>query len=1018
MPAFVRPFTRSSVTHVGDVTITLPDPPHVPGDPIVRPNVARYAGGTLVLLHIQPSAGSFNLLTPVTGTVRRVDLDGTTSGMLEGLTQLLEIEPLPFSMAPTLKALKPGSPTFYIGYTSPDMTQVDNERVLANHILANVNGDAYVGVLFQDGAALSPWAWIELLGKAMADAGDTAGANDWNDLLQLYATAPRTVRVLDHTGRPFASTAFSVSTNGQPPTPVTTNANGEFTLNPGEITLSWNGNPVPSDTALPVQSFYEGLFSTPTEANFSSAPGGSIILPSQFNRGHLQVFDLSRWLALSPDPAIARYHTNCRLEPLVDGVASFKRIVDDLVKARGPGGSAYFSGLIFNNFSMDGTRPNPFDPGDLDTTLIELTKFIRKGGGEVRMQFDKFLQLKDSAAFEGNLQLAAILVVILATSGLMLLSLIDRFKQNFPSDELGYGVAWMMTLLSPILLSLVDTSAFESVIEPSYDIFNALNAIDEDGDGDPDDPYIAIWGRHPVQMLDNPLADLNLLPGFEIEDIQDRFGSWHQKIQAITRIDADTAGNKIIGYVGGIDINKNRMDSPGHQAAGPYHDVHTRVTGAAAWDIHHTWRERYAFEKQQYLDIDGDSSVPALTTSLPDYRTTPSDYPAQSQKHIVRIARTLPPLSNPPPLALPPEKATYDIYLRAVKEAREYIYLEDQYFTPNTSPEVQDGPGSRNPDCFFDALLEAANEAADHCKRLVVIVPREGDQPFGQSRRAFLFSLLRQAWGDRVVIDVPLRRPLLPDPGRVAAKGRALLQSDITPFDTEIVVGPAARIPTKPPFWLWIYGELMLCEEVENPGQQDDPHSKRLTVIRGADQLGNPRWGAKARPHKEGAPVTFSQLKGPYVHAKVIMVDDIFVGIGSTNITRRAFFHEGEIHAFAVPEQLRAAPDNPALALRTALWAEHLGIPPTMGPALLGDPMMAFEYFRRSFYAANRSVPVEVVNEVPYIVGTVDPDSKSYLGLLGDLLGIAPAAILQPFWNTFSDATTDSDPLPTPGPFA
>ncbi len=61
------------------------------------------------------------------------------------------------------------------------------------------------------------------------------------------------------------------------------------------------------------------------------------------------------------------------------------------------------------------------------------------------------------------------------------------------------------------------------------------------------------------------------------------------------------------------------------------------------------------------------------------------------------------------------------------------------------------------------------------------------------------------------------------------------------------------------------------------------------------------------------------------------MVDDVFVGIGSCNTNRRGFFHDGEITAFAVPEQLKAARENPALNLRTALWAEHLGIPPAMG---------------------------------------------------------------------------------------
>jgi phosphatidylserine/phosphatidylglycerophosphate/cardiolipin synthase-like enzyme len=559
---------------------------------------------------------------------------------------------------------------------------------------------------------------------------------------------------------------------------------------------------------------------------------------------------------------------------------------------------------------------------------------------------------------------------------------------------------WGLTILSPVLLQLLTVSTLEDLIEPSIDIFEELNEIEN---------HIAIWARHPVRLADNPLADRDLLPGLKIEDIQEKFGSWHQKIQAIRRGDPDAQGNRIIGYVGGIDINKNRLDTPGHQALDPYHDVHARVTGTAAWDVHTTWRERYAFEKSQYASLDNDTSVPDLVAQLPDYPG--DDYPAQPQKHIVRVGRTYYRSSGQKPENFPSngERTTYETYLRAIREARTYIHLEDQYYTPNTSPALDNPPGTRNPEVFFDALLDQA-ERARHC-RLVIMLPREGDQPFGQHRRAFLISKLRAAWQDRLFIGVPLRRPLLPDPGTVASKGRALLKSDVAALSPgPLIVGPEACVPKKAPFWLWIYGELMLCTEAKNDTDSEHKPAKRLTVVRGGE------WGARPRAHKQGAPVTFSQLRGPYVHAKVVMVDDIFVGIGSTNLTRRAFFHEGEIQAFAVPEALRAAPDNPALSLRTALWAEHLGLPPTLGPSLLADPITAFEYFRRPMLGGNRSVPVETVNERPHFGGSIDEDS--IMSALKNLLSISVAGVAGTFWNTFSDATTALDPLPLEGPLA
>ena len=1008
MAAFVPFVTRSEVQYVDDLTVELPDPARAPGDPIVRPGVARYEGRTLVLLHVRPAAGTFDLRSPVGGTVRRVDLPG----VLAGTSQLVEIDPLPFRIAPALRQLSPGSPTFYLAYAGGPGAIADDDLLDAGSVIASVTGDAYIGVLLQDGMTLSPWAWIELLGAAMTGSGDPTGAAAWNDLAGLYAALPRTLRILDHDGRPVGpGVTFDASTNGQPAVAITTGAGGELLLGPGTTTLSWRGNPLAADTALPVQTLYERTLSLPADATASAPPGGQITLPQEVTRGHAQVLDLARWFSPPPlDTVALRYHPACRLEPLVDGVATFKRIVDDLLAIRNPDGSAnsdgsaYFSGLVFNKFDLDKGRRDPLPPGDeLDTTLIGLTNYIRAGGGEVRMQFDKFVKLKDPDAFLDTVHAAIVAVVLFGAVTDTLLTFIERFRKNFPTDQIGFNVLWGLAVLSPVLVQLLTVERIEKLIEPSIDLFGEINEIEN---------HLAIWARHPVRMADNPLANRDLLPGLKVEDIQERFGSWHQKIQAIKRFQADAQGNTIIGWVGGIDINKNRLDSPGHQAAAPYHDVHSRVTGTAAWDVHQTWRERYAFEQLQHAVLDNDTSVPDLAATLPDYRTTPEAYPAHPEKHIVQIGRTYfradPATGGEAlPFSTDGEKTTYETYLRALTEARTYIHLEDQYFTPNTSPDLDNAPGSRDPDVFLDVLLDAAA----HCRRLVVILPREGEQPMGQHRRAFVISKLRAAWGDRIFIGVPLRRPLLPDPGVVASKGRALLCADIgASSDGPLLVGPAARVPKKPPYWLWIYGELMLCTRAQNDTDLEGKPAQRLTIVRGSD------WRATRRAHKRGAPVTFSQLKGPYVHAKVIVVDDVFVGIGTTNLTRRAFFHEGEIHAFAVPEQLRAAADNPAFSLRTALWAEHLGLPPSFGASLLADPMAAFEYFRRSMFGGNRSTPVEAVNEEPHFGGSFDESSVG--AALKNLLALGVVAFEETFWNTFSDATTTLDPRPIPGPLA
>ena len=84
---------------------------------------------------------------------------------------------------------------------------------------------------------------------------------------------------------------------------------------------------------------------------------------------------------------------------------------------------------------------------------------------------------------------------------------------------------------------------------------------------------IAIHARNPVRLRDNPL-DLPALP-FNLERISDHFGVWHNKAQFV-KFQSAPGVTEHSAFVGGIDINENRLDTPGHNAASPYHDVHCR----------------------------------------------------------------------------------------------------------------------------------------------------------------------------------------------------------------------------------------------------------------------------------------------------------------------------------------------------------------------------------------------------------------------------------------------------------
>lgn len=983
MSSFVPPFDPAQASSPAEVRATLPDPPST-GE-VVRPGVARYARTDLAFLKVSLAGGS--LAAPAAGTVRlipNVSLDGSDR-------TLVELSPLPFAMVPVLRELgAAGLPTFYLWANGVNVQE--HAFVAAGAALAPAGpGVAYVGVVFQDRVDSPPWSWIERLGAAMTAAGENAAV--WNGLSALQLAGARVLAV-DHAGRPLgAGASFEVRTappNGPFGTPVTVTlgADSDLAAVPGVNLFPTDGSQVevrwaPGGTSQPVQAL--------SETRQGTAPGGWLplslaSLPTR--RGRIQVLDADRWFAPRPaDIAMARFHAGSRLEPLVDGHESYRRLVSDLkasarpADAGGPFG-AHLAGWAFRDFAMI--------PGDESSHGIALIDQILDGGGQARVLVNKMIMLEDPDALFETLQGVNVILTMLPTGIEMFWK---RYGRSVHDDRWAYLAQISARVIAfTILGNLVLTEDFLN--EMAEDGLRFYNAANERQAG------IALLSRHPARTGDNPIADPDAFTGsfFDLTDIIDRFGTWHNKFQVVRRGTDANEPNEHIAYLGGIDINTNRMDNPGHQSVAPYHDVHARVTGPAAADVFQSFAERWEFDRA----AEGGTVTPALVTPQP------ASLPVQPAGHVVQIGRTYMRRNAsdqaPFPFAPTGEKVIHDSLLRAVTEAKEYIYVEDQYFTPPSGL-----PGFPNPAVYFDAL----EAASDHCRRLILVGPTGGGgQPFGLDRRRILLNRLADAWGDRFITGAPFRRPVLPPANRAAHKGRCLLYQDVSAGNDELLVGPRIRVP-EPPFWLWIDGEVMLAKEAESGGTIDDVPVSRVEVLRAGITGGD--WGVLVRPHKKGAPVTMAQIASIFVHAKITIIDDVFVTIGSANMNRRGFFHDGEINAFAVPQALRVAPDNPARHLRTLLWAEHLGLPPAMGPALLGDPIAAFDLFRRTRSEGQRLVPFNQV-DIEFQLG-LGEDSNPALALLKSFLGITAELLTPTIWNTLIDPTTLDDVARNNDPF-
>jgi len=199
-----------------------------------------------------------------------------------------------------------------------------------------------------------------------------------------------------------------------------------------------------------------------------------------------------------------------------------------------------------------------------------------------------------------------------------------------------------------------------------------------------------------------------------------RSGAHHQKFVVVRHRDDP---GRDVAFVGGIDIARLRHDSSAHHGDpqpqpmaadyGPrpaWHDVQCAITGPAVADVETVFRERWE---------DPSPLTPALHSRLRDKLSkvrdspsalppqTPPPLPVEGGTHVVQLLRTYPNLhlGRAYPFAPSGERSIARAHRKAITQARDLIYLEDQYLWSSSITSIFAQALADNPTLHLVAVL-------------------------------------------------------------------------------------------------------------------------------------------------------------------------------------------------------------------------------------------------------------------------------------------------------------------------
>ncbi|KAF6156654.1 hypothetical protein GIB67_017790 [Kingdonia uniflora] len=375
---------------------------------------------------------------------------------------------------------------------------------------------------------------------------------------------------------------------------------------------------------------------------------------------------------------------------------------------------------------------------------------------------------------------------------------------------------------------------------------------------------------------------------------------------------------RIVSFVGGIDLCDGRYDTPFHSlfrtldtahhndfhqpnytgasiAKGgprePWHDIHSKLEGPIAWDVLYNFEQRW--KKQGGRDL----LVQLRELSHVIIPPSPVMFPDDHETWNVQLFRSI---DGGAAFGFPdtPEDAAraglvsgkdniidrsiQDAYINAIRRAKNFIYIENQYFLGSSFSWRSDGINVND----IDALHLIPKELS-----LKIVSKIEAGERF------------------TVYVVVPMWPEGIPESASVQAildwqrRTMEMMYSDIT----DALKAKGIQANPKDYLTFFCLGNRELKKEGEYiPSEKPESNS----------DYGRAQNGRRFMI---------------YVHAKMMIVDDEYIIIGSANINQRSMdgARDSEI-AMGAYQPFHLAKRQPARGqihgFRMSLWYEHLGM--------------------------------------------------------------------------------------------